>query len=473
MQAILTAWYTHENSGTPEVKEVKLVAVPARLSMGCRGEVEVDGQTSAIITVSAVDGAEFGYDDNQINDAFDHHPIGIVAYEMEDNPETTVPQSFWGLPGSSFGKPFNPPPGNQFLRLGDDRAAVYDFQEDNNSAPKIWTTLKFYPFFNFALPYSIFIEQDKNSYAFKSQNIYHKLRSALGVIDPLKPLTGWDHHPNAPFSSSDKAPLSVFTNVDSSPEGNENNSCNGAPGKFWSYKFGNEWKPTEHPYISGNYKTAVIGLCKQDESVLFHELGHYYDSHTTYGVMGDGLVSGTCNWDTPDESIALKETVADMTALYIYRKLYQTLSYDFSSSHTACEFTDLGIRTFRIHCALCTINDNFIGNFQEDRPLFDTNDPCQVSMGYNQPGIIQAFWEFINGKLCDPQAPYNCVPTGVDADLGMKAMLYALSLSNLQSYKQFFENMGVYIFWYSFVFGNNEIQYYEDIMSHHGIIDAN
>jgi hypothetical protein len=49
----------------------------------------------------------------------------------------------------------------------------------------------------------------------------------------------------------------------------------------------------------------------------------------------------------------------------------------------------------------------------------------------------------------------------------MNAMLYAESLSNLQSYEQFFENMGTYLL---ATYGAAHYNHFHEIMQHHGIL---
>lgn len=451
---------------SPTVGAVELVAVPARQSMGYRGEILVAEQVAATVIISAVDGAVFGFQDNRHYNAFNHRPIRAVAYEMDDDPGTLNKTTFDGLPGSTFGacNP-NPQAGSCWLRMGDDRAAVYDFKLDNSAPPTIWLTPQFQPGGGGAL-FSIFTANTDSSYQFQTQNVFQKAAAALAAIDPLKSAQGWDHHPSAPFGLFTKAPLSIFTNVDSSPEAGESDTCDGNLGWLAPYTFTDQWDQAEHPYVANDYQTAAIALCSQNEYVVFHELGHYYDLHTAYGAMGTGLVSNNCTWDTPDEAAALAETIADMTAVYLYNKIYPGILYQIPSTSTPCSFQSFGVHG-TVHSWNCTANDGQIRDFQAERPSASATQPCNVSAGYNQGAIMQAFWEYTSGRSCATEVPYNCSQLFYSPDRGMEAMLYAESLSNLQSYGQFFEHMGTYLL---FTYGAAHYNHYLGVMQHHGIL---
>jgi hypothetical protein len=463
--ALLTGFRSRKAaaSANSTVKEVELVAVPARKSLGYRSEITVNDQTVETVVVSAVDGAVFGVEDNRHKGPFDHQAVHVMAHEMDDNPATTDKILFGNLPGSIYGGCLPPINGGCRLRLGDDRAAVYDFRRNNNAVPTIWTTTQFFPFVNPPVSFRYFLANSEAAGnagdQFRTQNVFQKVNAALAVADPLKAAQGWDHHPNAPFGVFSKAPLSIFTNVETS-------LCDGNPGCTNTYTFTSEWNQVEHPYVANNYQTAMIALATTDEKLIFHELGHYYDLHTNYGIIGQGLVSDTCTWDTPDESKALAETIADMTALYLYKKLYTGLNYTLSTTAHPCSFLDFGVPGV-VHHNTC-INDNSqMRNFQNDRPSASAAQPCNVSTGYQQGAIMQAFWEYLSGQSCDEDAPYNCQVFKAIPDRAMSAILYAESLSNLQSYEQFFENMGTYLL---FTYGQNHYNQFHEIMQHHGIL---
>jgi hypothetical protein len=461
--ALLTGFRSRKAAANATVKETELVAVPARRSMAYRSEIMVNDRTEATVVVSAVNGAVFGLEDSKHKSPFDHYPVQAIAHEMDDNPATSNKVLFGGLPGSIYQGCLPPFNGGCKLRMGDDRAAVYDFRRNHNAAPTIWTTTQFLPFVNPPTPWGHFLANSEAAGnagdQFRTQNTFQKVSAALAVVDPLKSTQGWDHDPNAPFGVFTKAPLSVFTNVQSS-------FCDDNPGCTDAYTFTNQWNQVEHPYVSNNYKTAMIALTTANESLIFHELGHYYDLHTDYGFLGKGLVTNNCVQDTPDESEALAETIADMTALYLYKKLYTGLPYTASTASTPCVLQDLGVPGV-IHHNTCINNASQIRNFQNERPTASNSQPCNKSAGYNQGAIMQAFWEYLSGKSCDENAPYNCQTSFYSADRGMRAILYAESLSNLQSYEQFFENMGTYLLT---TYGAAHYNHFHEIMQHHGIL---
>ena len=454
----------------PTLGAIELVAVPHRQSMGYRAQVMRGDKLTDSVLVDAVSGVVLSQRSHGRHDAFDHLPVYVLASEMADDPNTTSTQLFSGLRGSIFSGrcPPHPPTGGCQLRMGDDRVAVYDFRHDNNSVPQIWLTPQYVPHPTNWILWSAFKSNNQNSFQFRTQNMYQKAHAALNAIDPLKITAGWDHHPNAPFGVFDRAPLSIFTNVDGTPERGEANVCDGGEvGLTFPHLFTSEWNQVQHPYVSNTYTTAAIVLCAmQRAQTLFHELGHYYDMHTEYGFMGDGLVSDTCIWDTPDEAEALAETVADMTVVYLYNQLYAGIGYTLETTSTPCAFGSLGLEGI-VHGPSCTDEDDEIHSFQQDRPDFSTSQACNVSSGYRQRAIMQAFWEYTSGRNCVATAPYLCATFPSIPNHGMRAMLYALSLSNLQSYEQFFEHMHTYI---SVTYGQAEASRFRSIMQHHDIL---
>ncbi len=461
--ALLAGFRARKFAANARVEGIELVAVPARRSLAYLGEIAVNDQTEATVVVSAVDGAVFGVQDSKHKSPFDHYPVQAVAHEMDDNPATTNKVLFSGLPGSIYQGCLPPFNGGCRLRMGDDRAAVYDFRRNHNATPTVWTTTQFQPFVNPPTPWGFFLANNEAAGnagdQFRTQNIFQKVSAALATVDPLKSTQGWDHDPNAPFGVFTKAPLSVFTNVQSS-------FCDNNPGCTDGYKFTSVWNDVEHPYVSNNYKTAMIALTTADDALIFHELGHYYDWHTNFGFLGRGLVTNNCTQDTPDESEALAETVGDMTALYLHKKLYPGMNYTLANASHPCAMQDMGVPGV-IHHNTCINNASQIRNFQNERPDANASQPCNKSTGYYQGAIMQAFWEYLSGRSCDENAPYSCQISFYSADRGMRAMLYAEAQSNLQSYEQFFENMGTYLL---ATYGAGHYNHFREIMQHHGIL---
>ena len=63
--------------------------------------------------------------------------------------------------------------------------------------------------------------------------------------------------------------------------------------------------------------------------------------------------------------------------------------------------------------------------------------------------VFQAFWQLLHGFQCDANAAYTCEtamwPDGIDPKDGLiQAFIYAQRMQSA-SYKQFFDNMGVYV----------------------------
>jgi Fungalysin/Thermolysin Propeptide Motif len=454
------------------IGETTLVAVPARQSMAYRSKVVVDEQDRAVVLTSAANGAVLAVQELQHQAPDDRIPVLAVAYLTAADTQTNAKLLYPNLPGSVIsGTCLAPLQGGCRLRMGNDRLGIYDFRRNNNALPTVWQTFQFQP--GTGAPWAYFSSSNSasgnNGDQFRSQDALHKINAALNVIDPLKSTQGWDHHPNAPFGVFTKAPLSVFTNVDGTPEDGENDPIEGALGACGPYTFTNAWAGVAHPYVSNAYQTAAVLLNSHQEYVMFHELGHYYDLHTNYGMLGTGLVTTNCVQDTTDEAEALAETVADMTKLYLYKKLYPGLDYNLAATTTPCSFQALGAGTATVHSQACTPSTQYLAEFDDGRPTAHANQPCNKSQGYNIGAVIQAFWEYLNAQSCDTASPFACDDPDrhYTPDRGMRAMLYAESLSNLQSYEQFFENMGDYLL---ATHGQAHYDRFHSIMQHHGIL---
>jgi hypothetical protein len=454
------------------ISETSLVAVPARRAMAYRSKVVVGKQDRASVLTSVAEGTTLAVQELQLHAPDDHALVRAVAYPMAADTQTNAKVMFANLPGSIIsGSCLAPLQGGCRLRMGNERLGLYDFRRNNNALPTVWQTFQFQP--GTGAPWGFFSSGNSatgnNGDQFRTQDALYKFSAALNVIDPLKSTQGWDHHPNAPFGLFTKAPLSVFTNVDGTPEDGENDPIEGALGAAGPYTFTNDWADVEHPYISNAYQTAAILLNSHQEYVMFHELGHYYDLHTDYGTLGTGLVTTNCVQDTADEAEALAETVADMTKLYLYKKLYPGLDYNLSATTTPCSFAALGAGSAKVHSQTCTPSAQYLAEFDDERPTARANQPCNKSEGYNIGAVMQAFWEYLNSQTCETTSPFTCDDPmrHYTPDRGMRAMLYALSLSNLQSYEQFFENMGTYLL---VSHGQAHYDRFHSIMQHHGIL---
>jgi hypothetical protein len=302
---------------------------------------------------------------------------------------------------------------------------------------------------------------------FRTQNHYHKMRTALSELDARQSGFGWDHHPSSSLSLFTPAPLNLLTNVDSTPSIGESNRCNGALGVYNDCKLSGSG--LQHPY-AGQW-TSCIYLCQNNVGTLLHELGHHVDNHATYGIMGSSIASNSCMPDTTDEAIPLRETIGDMTAIYLARKLYTSLPYNFSTATYPCTFRSIGQGTFEVHDPSCLGGKySTIGDFDADRPAYSATQACTTSSGYRMRSVNQAVWAWVNRRFCDDQYPFSCVTTiGGDSRMFMRGMIYAMTLSNAQSYQTFFENIETYI-WVAL--GQAEADNFRYMMSIYGILDA-
>lgn len=415
--------------------------------------------------VSAADGAVLQVERAVAHDTFQHMPIvSVTARATTSNPGTATNAAFGGLPGSTFGA-WSPITGH-YIRMGNERAAVYDAENSNEDAI-VGTTLQFLP--NTNSLWSRFTASNASTYPFRTQNLFQKMIEGLSFVDPVHDDFGWDHHPAAPFGVFTPGPLSLVTNVDSSPEPGEPNLCASQPAAF-DLAFHNGWQVVEHPYPTNAYRTARISMCTNTApGLLLHELGHYVDAHALYGIMGTGVATGTCHQDTTDEAIPLRETLADMLALVLVRKMYPNLSYDFGTSSHPCTFQSASMGTFAVHTTACIPNAAAVGSFDVDRPPESGGSACTPTQGYRLPSVNQAVWAYLNHKRCNRVAPYGCafVAQG-GSDRFLPAFIYALTLSNQQSYVTFFENMSTYI-WATW--GAVQRDAFRNVMSDYGILD--
>ncbi|WP_224241797.1 hypothetical protein [Hyalangium gracile] len=448
--------------GDSVLEKLELVAVPERGTMAWAAELS--GSTGALLVLLAADtGALIERRELAAESAFDHVPVAQVrGTAMTDDPMTTAEAIYPWLPGSTWTGSYNPLTGWK-LRLGDDRALVYDLHQENNLLPTVHLANQFLP--GTQVPGSFFTATAASDvFQFNTQNMYQKARTALMHLDALHQPFGWDHAPTSPFGLFTPGPLNLVTNIDTSPEAGELDMCDGALGRFQQCQVQGAAIQPAHPGVT----TSCIYACVSRSGVLFHELGHYVDQHATHGVMGSSVLSGKCMPDTTDEAIPLRETLSDVTALYLGRKLYTDLPYDFSTTSTSCTFASLGQGSSRVHDPGCITSDAQIGQFDNDRPSTNPNGACGTSAGYRMTSVNQAVWSWLNGRLCSTQAPYGCTPFRRNPDDFMSGMIYAMGQSNAQSYQTFFENIETYI-WVQR--GSAAANVFHSIMASHGIVD--
>ncbi len=447
--------------------DVELVAHPRRGVMAWSADAGWPARHRVL--VSAADGTVLSKVSLAAHDAFDHAPLTSVrAYQMTNNPGTATTAGYPSF-GSLWDGSYNPFYG-YLVRMGDDRAVVYDLEQANNAQPTTYLTPQYQPtnvpnqFFALYSAFVATLASDANQ--FRTQNLYHKMRVALGHLDARQSTLGWDHAPGTPFGLFTPAPLNLLTNVDGTPEsGAEPDFCNDALATYNDCSMGGA--SIQHPYPGET--TSCIYMCSSSVGSLLHELGHHVDNHADYGIMGSDGGFDSCLQDTADESIPLRETIGDMTALYLTRKMYATLPYTFSTASSPCTFGSIGQGPFAVHDPTCVDAVADIGVFDDDRPDHDPTQACNHSDGYRMRSVNQAVWAWLNRRSCSTVAPYSCnVFIGGNTDDFMSAMVYALAVSNAQSYETFFENIELY---YEYMVSGTEADNFRTIMAKYGILD--
>lgn len=446
----MKAWFLKEHDETIDtVMNIEYGAISERKEMVYRGEIVTDNGEIYRINIAAVDGSLINIIKYAFEDIFQHYPIRLAAHELGSNPESEILDIFHNQPGSIFGDP-----DENLVRLGDDRVVIYDMHGTDTEG-EIYTAERTSP----GGPAGYFWGETTSEA--ETINLYHKVRAAMQVIDPFTLL--WDHAPSAPYSFAEPAPLIILNHGDCCGE-----TCD-ALGHFTIADVEEiPWEEEDFPFSFVDYRISYIKYCSRSLTNTFHELGHYYDYHIALGVLGQDIASATCNLDTPDESPALRETVANMFTIYIIRKLYDGLDYELADLELPCNIRGVSGESWPVHSPDCIGDEYHVGLFDNDRPRLPSIDSkgCRSRTGYNQYAIFQAYWEFISGKICDENPPYDCEDTGIPPEHGLEAMLHGLLMGNYSSYWTFFQNM--YMFSYS-NYGSAESDVFLRIMRHHGI----
>jgi hypothetical protein len=444
----------------------ELVAVFERGTMAWHFElIEPDGRVDVL--VGTVDG-EFLIDRPQgANSTFDHVGLaGVTGYSMTNDPQSTTVVNFTGMPGSTWDGSWTQSTG-WMLRMGNDRAAAYDLEFDNSTLPTVYLT----PQILVGSSWAKFIATPGGDFdQFTTQDHFVKMSKALTVLDARTSSFGWDHHASTSFDASDPAPLSLMANADRTPEAGEPNNCGSAQGRFTN----SSWPSgVQAPYTG--VTTSFVWMCHNDPSksgtgTLLHEIGHYVDNHATFDLMGIGVVSPDCELNTTDEAIPLSETVAELTGLYLLRKLYPSLPYTLSTTSTPCTFTSTEMGGHKIHDPSCITSASQIGWFPNHHAMMaNENAPCGHGWGDDFFAIEQAVWAWLHRRSCSRTSPYTCVTNpGGDNDEFMRGMIYAMSLSNAMSYETFFEAIQT---WLWFAEGADEAELFQETMATYGILD--
>lgn len=242
-----------------------------------------------------------------------------------------------------------------------------------------------------------------------------------------------------------------------------------------------------------------------DSATTAHEMGHIIDLFTGGGITADfapdcgDACTLECVEGTTDEAPPLSESIAQLLALVFLRQSFAEVVFDY------CPIIDLvavnGTKPWTP--GTCIPPEEDISLFQRvatcdkpppycDRPedagtrrqcCFDDEDLthctipfsetcpvgassptggvgigmaraaptglCDVTPGYQTNSLYQAFWQLLNGQLCDPTPPFACqavawVPGVAPMDATTAAFLYALRVNPL-TYDQLFEEMARYV----------------------------
>src|SRR5690606_11317781 len=207
--------------------------------------------------------------------AFNHAYLPAVrTYATTNNPGTTAQAAYPSF-GSTWDGSFSPLHG-WLVRMGDDRALVYDMELDNGSVPTTYLVPQYFPTgqpYQWAGLNSMFLATPaSDANLFRTQNFYQKMRTALTELDARQSGLGWDHHPSMPIGVFTPAPVTLFTHVDSSPEAGEPDRCNnGSSGVYNACKLTSAAMQPAYP----NDWSSCIYMCNTKLGTLLHELGHH------------------------------------------------------------------------------------------------------------------------------------------------------------------------------------------------------
>jgi hypothetical protein len=231
---------------------------------------------------------------------------------------------------------------------------------------------------------------------------------------------------------------------------------------------------------------APLGLITPH--TLFHEAGHDYDVFLAPGYADDyappvcvGACDG-CEEDTSDEANPLKETIAQMFAMWQLIRVFPNTPHDTCAlmNHLTAGATS---NQKNVHSPGCMDSADSIGLFIRDddpacpdpticdKPSRNETDSlmgaahwCDATEGYNTFSILQAWWNLLHGLYCEPPGPMGVTctpqqpvfwPPGCDQpgsgivcatpdEVAGLAFLYAVR-SNSTSYIGFFDDMAKFV----------------------------
>jgi hypothetical protein len=281
-----------------------------------------------------------------------------------------------------------------------------------------------------------------------------------------------------------------------------------------------------NPEVLGRMILPGTGI----EPVTFaHEFGHIIDLFTGGGITWDfapacaGACGLECIEDTSDEAPPLTESIAQLLALVFLRQSFELVDFDY------CDIVNLvsrnGLKAWtpgpcippgedislfqRLDaCAKpdaycdkpeaagfsyqCCFEDEDLTDctvlLPADCPVSAMNSSgamgtgtgrvvptglCHQSPGYQTNSLYQAFWQLLNGQLCEATPPFACVsvewaPGVVPMDAATSALLYAMRVNAL-TYEQLFDAMATYV---SCTYGDDAYDDFNTIACNHGIRDC-
>jgi hypothetical protein len=266
------------------------------------------------------------------------------------------------------------------------------------------------------------------------------------------------------------------------------------------------------------------------EPVTFaHELGHVVDLFTGGGMTRDfapdcgGACTLECVESTTDEAPPLSESIAQMLALLFLHQGFETAEFDYcpmvglvsvngdkawTPGPCIPDAEDISLLQRPDACAkpgdycdrpaeagvehVCCFDDEDLtectielsevcpagavgpgGGSGTGTARAVPTGLCAAGPGYRTNSVYQAFWQLLNGQVCDPNPPFACeamewCPDVTPEDATTDAFLYALRVNAL-TYEQLFDAMAMYV---ACTYGSNAYEQLNAIACNHGIRDC-
>ena len=303
----------------------------------------------------------------------------------------------------------------------------------------------------------------------------------------------WDSHLGAasPFAPGQYSPrLLIYENVGLEFCGEQSFCAGVLPSSKVSKQLSDEYKqPLDGPIFETIGYFAVEDTAGISANTLAHEFGHFVDNFADPGFISAGFgcknCVASCEPDTTDESGALDESFANVTALWLLRDLYAV-----GQSPTSCAVPNAvsrgGSRSPHVEGCTDGISTKIALFLPSGAPkcgqftaftcdALDAGDTantgiCSTSPGYRIDSFFQALWEAMHAHTCDVSAPFSCVsrpalvsePAG---DIVGGALLYALRV-NTATYRGFADDMATYV---ACNHGEAAYQAFNEILCHHKI----